>query len=149
MHDPTYRLGVAWQNVAYNQPPYLGFYIGDGIENIPWPNMYTPISVPTAVLYDHYKILSSFELNQNFPNPFNPSTIISYQLTMNSHVTLKVFDMLGREVKTLVDENETSGKYKVKFSIEDEDGSKLSSGVYFYRLRVSDETVTRKMLLMK
>jgi rhamnogalacturonan endolyase len=149
MHDPTYRLGVAWQNVAYNQPPYLGFYIGGGIENMPWPNMYTAASTPTGISYDHHEVSPSFELNQNYPNPFNPSTIISYKLPMNGHVTLKVFDVLGREVRTLVDEYEKIGRYEVTFSAEGGDGSRLSSGVYFYQLRVSGETIVKKMLLEK
>ncbi len=85
----------------------------------------------TGVGDDHGSLLTpdSYNLAQNYPNPFNPVTVIRYQLPVNSHVTLKVFDVLGREVTTLVNENKESGSYEVKF-----DGSKLPSGVYFYRL---------------
>ncbi len=86
----------------------------------------------------------SFSLNQNYPNPFNPSTSISYEISTVSHVTLKVYDMLGREVQTLVNEKQSSGKYTVMF-----EGSKLSSGVYIYRLQAGGFTETKKMALIK
>ncbi len=85
-----------------------------------------------------------YELYQNYPNPFNPATAISYQLSAFSHVTLKVYDVLGNEIKTLVNEYKPAGKYTVNF-----DASKLASGVYFYRLNVNDYTSTKKLLLLK
>ncbi|MHB1688202.1 MAG: T9SS type A sorting domain-containing protein [Ignavibacteriaceae bacterium] len=84
-----------------------------------------------------------FELG-NYPNPFNPTTIISYQLPKDGVVTIKVFDALGREVKTLVNEYKTHGKYSVSF-----DASKLASGVYFYQLRAGDFVSIKKMVLLK
>ncbi len=86
----------------------------------------------------------TFELYQNYPNPFNPSTTINYQLPMDSHVTLKVYDILGREVATLVNEKENAGNYSVKF-----DGSRLASGVYFYRLTAGNFMSTKKLLMLK
>jgi len=80
----------------------------------------------------------------NYPNPFNPSTIISYQLPSNGLVTIKVFDVLGREVRTLVNDYKTSGTYTVSF-----DASKLASGIYFYQLRSGNYISTKKMLLLK
>ena len=71
-----------------------------------------------------------FVLNQNYPNPFNPSTVISYQLPMSSQVTLKVYDMLGKEVTTLVDAKQDAGTYKKEWN-----AAKLASGVYFYRIQ--------------
>lgn len=85
-----------------------------------------------------------FQLHQNYPNPFNPSTVISYQLPMNSEVSLKVFDMLGREVATLVDERKAAGEHEVHF-----DASPLSSGMYIYRIQAGDFLQTRKMILIK
>ena len=87
---------------------------------------------------------TAFSLNQNYPNPFNPVTSISYTLTKNSHVELKVFNVLGAEVATLVNGQKIAGKYDVKF-----DAAKLSSGVYFYQLTSADQTITRKMMLLK
>jgi len=85
-----------------------------------------------------------FALKQNYPNPFNPSTVINYQLPMNSLVTLKVFDILGREVATLVNEVIEAGSYNAQF-----DGSKLSSGIYFYTLNAGEFSATKKLLLLK
>lgn len=85
-----------------------------------------------------------FKLNQNYPNPFNPSTVISYQLAENSEVKLKVFDMLGREVATLVNERVQAGEHQVSF-----DASTLSSGIYIYQLKTGEFSSTRKMLLIK
>jgi hypothetical protein len=83
-------------------------------------------------------------LNQNYPNPFNPSTIINYQVPVLSHITLKLFDVLGREITTLVNEEKNAGRYKVKF-----DGSKITSGIYFYKLNAGNFSETKKMLLIK
>lgn len=86
----------------------------------------------------------NFDLSQNYPNPFNPTTTISYQLPLRSYVTLKVYDILGSEVATLVNKNETTGNYSVNFN-----ASNLSSGIYFYQLKVGDNVQTRKMILLK
>jgi hypothetical protein len=85
-----------------------------------------------------------FLLFQNFPNPFNPSTAIRYELPKSSHVTLSVFDVLGRDVSVLVNEGEQPGVYSVRF-----DGSGLASGMYFYRLQAGDFVQTRRLLLLK
>jgi hypothetical protein len=88
--------------------------------------------------------IESFELNQNYPNPFNPVTVINYQLAVNSHVSLKVFDVLGNEVATLVNEKKDAGNYSVKF-----DGIKLSTGIYFACLQRGDRMQIKKMSLIK
>ncbi len=90
-----------------------------------------------------------FALSQNYPNPFNPMTSINYQLPLSGRVTLKVFDVLGREVGTLVDQRQNAGTYKVEF-----DASRFASGVYFYRMVVAEHTgrtlvSAKKMALVK
>jgi len=85
-----------------------------------------------------------FVLDQNYPNPFNPTTVIRYQLPVNSTVTLTVFDMLGREVTTLVNDIKNAGSHETKF-----DGSKLPSGMYVYTLRAGNYTQTKKLVLLK
>jgi hypothetical protein len=87
---------------------------------------------------------STFSLEQNYPNPFNPSTMISYQLPISGDVTLKVYDVLGNEVETLVDEYKPAGNYKVEFN-----AANLPSGIYFYKLQVGSLVETKKMLLLK
>ncbi len=98
----------------------------------------------TTAVREAGNLPSGYELGQNFPNPFNPSTVISYRLPAVSRVTLKVYDVLGRNVATLVDEVQNPGQHAVKF-----DGSALPSGVYFYRLEAGSFTSVRKLVLMK
>jgi len=92
---------------------------------------------------------NTFSLSQNYPNPFNPFTIFNFQLPISSNVTLKVYDILGNEIETLVNENLSAGIYKRTWNAE-----KFSSGIYFYRLNVerngvSIYNVTKKLLLLK
>ena len=86
----------------------------------------------------------SFRLYQNYPNPFNPTTVIKYQVPHSGLVSLKVFDVLGREVATLVDEEKEAGDYLVDFN-----AGMLPSGVYFYRLTTANSSATNKMLLVR
>ncbi len=86
----------------------------------------------------------NYALSQNYPNPFNPSTIINYQLPIDNWVTLKVYNVLGQEVMTIVNEDKKIGRYEVEFN-----ASTLSSGVYFYRLIATDYVSTKKLLLTK
>jgi hypothetical protein len=85
-----------------------------------------------------------YALDQNFPNPFNPNTTIRYELPREAHVTLSVFDILGREVSVLVNEGMVAGSHEIRF-----DASGLSSGVYLYQLRAEDFVFTKKMLVLK
>ncbi|RPI75838.1 MAG: T9SS C-terminal target domain-containing protein [Ignavibacteriales bacterium] len=87
---------------------------------------------------------TEYKLQQNYPNPFNPGTIISWQLPVGSLVLLKIYDILGREVATLVNEIKGAGYYKVNF-----DGSSLASGIYIYRLTAGNYISTKKMLMIK
>ncbi len=88
--------------------------------------------------------VKEYALEQNYPNPFNPSTTLKYQIPQNGFVTLKVYDILGKEVATLVNVEKTSGRYEVYFN-----ASSLASGVYLYRLNVNDYVNVKKMLLLK
>ncbi len=90
------------------------------------------------------EVARNFKLEPNYPNPFNPSTQISYSIPKGEHVSLKVFDILGREVATLVDGFQKAGPHRVTF-----DAGHLSSGIYLYRLESATHTQTRKMMLMK
>ena len=89
---------------------------------------------------------TEFSLNQNYPNPFNPSTSIQYAISNTQFVTLKVYDLLGKEVTTLVNEEKPAGSYNVEFRMQN---LELSSGIYFYQLSAGDYVETKKMLLLK
>jgi hypothetical protein len=90
------------------------------------------------------ELIKTFSLSQNYPNPFNPATKIKYQITKPGKVKLGVYDMLGREIETLVNEEKNTGVYEVTF-----EGTKLPSGVYFYRIQTGDFVQTKKMILLK
>jgi N-acetylmuramoyl-L-alanine amidase len=93
--------------------------------------------------------LRTFALYQNFPNPFNPATVISYQIIDQDVVTLKVFDLLGREVVTLVDGVQAAGQHVVRWDGRNYRGESVSSGVYLYQLRARSSVLTREMVLLK
>jgi photosystem II stability/assembly factor-like uncharacterized protein len=88
--------------------------------------------------------LNTFSLIQNYPNPFNPNTTITYSIPIAGKVSLKIFDVLGNEIATLVNEEKTTGNYTVNF-----DASNLTSGVYFYRIQAGDYVETKKMIYLK
>jgi len=102
----------------------------------------------TAINYDGKPVVTDYDLSQNYPNPFNPSTTISFQVPVEGVVSLKVFDILGKEVATLVNDHRPAGRYDVSF-----DASRLSSGVYVYELRtfegLTPHVLSKKMTLLK
>ncbi|MFZ0456181.1 MAG: T9SS type A sorting domain-containing protein, partial [Ignavibacteriaceae bacterium] len=86
----------------------------------------------------------TYQLYQNFPNPFNPVTTIKYSIPKSGFVNIKLYDILGRKIKTLVAGEEPAGNYEIKF-----DGSDLSSGIYFYTMSVENYISTKKMIILK
>ncbi len=93
---------------------------------------------------DENIVVSKFELEQNYPNPFNPSTVIKYQTAERSNVTLTVYNSIGREISTLLNEVKPKGTFTIEF-----DGSNLPSGIYFFRLQAGTFTDTKKMVLLR
>ena len=92
---------------------------------------------------------NEFSLSQNYPNPFNPSTTISYSIPKVSFVSLKIYDILGREVKTLINSEQNAGVYNVRWNGDNIYGNKVSSGIYLYKIEAGDFSLTKKMLLLK
>jgi aminopeptidase N len=115
------------------------------------PNNWILKDVTFAYSNDESSSEYDFILNQNYPNPFNPSTIISFQLQVSGMVSLKVYDILGNEIATLVDEYKEAGNYEIEFNVEKAIGQSrgLSSGVFFYRLQVGGFSQTKKMILLR
>lgn len=133
-----YLEGQMWQSSCYliradytGRPAFL--WLAQFIKN-------NPMSVPVAVP----GVPSTFELEQNFPNPFNPATNIRYSIPFTSKVTLKVFDILGKEVRTLVNTIQAPGQYTVNLNAQN-----LATGVYFYRINAGNFSETRKLMLVK
>lgn len=129
--DSVY-VGLITYVFELNGLPFVGTC--DGIE----------ITTQTSVNNEPETSPNSFELNQNYPNPFNPSTQISFSMKEAGLASLEVFDMQGRSVALLADQVFNSGTHTISF-----DGSNLSSGAYYYRLKASGQVFTRKMMLIK
>ncbi|NTV89597.1 MAG: T9SS type A sorting domain-containing protein [Clostridiales bacterium] len=106
-----------------------------------------PLLVTSGILLsidDNPLLISEFKLEQNYPNPFNPATTIKYSIAQPGNVTLKVYDILGSEVATLINEEKPAGVYEVEF-----EASTFSSGIYFYKIQAGSFVETKKMILMK
>lgn len=116
----------------------------DNLPNIPFIMQTKTASIITSIDNTKQDILNNFALKQNYPNPFNSTTSIEYTIPSESRIILKIFDLLGNEVATLVDEIKSSGSHSVKF-----DTDKLSSGIYYYKLTSGGFSETRKMVLLR
>ncbi len=130
--EATFRFEVK-RNVPVNTKDSIEFSIGD-VNGI--------MMLKTFVL--NFLAPSEFRLEQNFPNPFNPATTIQYQLPSTSNVSLKIYDVLGNEVLTLINEKQAAGYKEVKFN-----ANRYASGMYIYRLTAEKYVSTKKMLLVK
>jgi hypothetical protein len=94
-------------------------------------------------------IPNKFSLKQNFPNPFNPVTTLRYDLPENGHVNITIYDMLGRQVKTLINQIQDAGYRSVIWDATDDYGKPVSAGIYLYQIQAGDFIQTRKMVLLK
>jgi hypothetical protein len=137
----TYNLTPAGQSDGYNANFTRTFAFPLGASISPNAPLYLDGSLSVT---DASRVPREMRLLQNHPNPFNPSTVITYELPRTSQVVLTVYDLLGRRVGELVNDRREAGIHQVRF-----DGSFLSSGVYFYRLEVGDLVQTRKMLMVR
>ncbi len=98
----------------------------------------------TGAVENIAELPTEYSLSQNYPNPFNPSTVISFSMVENGFVNLKVYDISGKEILTLVNESKNAGRYEVKF-----DGSRFASGVYFYKITAGNFSAVKRMFLIK
>jgi photosystem II stability/assembly factor-like uncharacterized protein len=147
----SFNGGVSWQPIADGLPTVSVYdmkihptenYLAIGTHGR---SMYmVDLSQVVNNVQNQSTIPESFKLYQNYPNPFNPTTKLSFIIGNSSFVTLKVYDVLGKEVATLVNEEKSSGKYSVNFN-----ANNLASGIYFYKLQAGNFTKTMKMILMK
>ncbi|APF16884.1 hypothetical protein Calab_0829 [Caldithrix abyssi DSM 13497] len=93
--------------------------------------------------------IKTFKVLKNYPNPFNPSTTIEYQLPRNGKVEIRIYNLVGQLVKTLVSENQGAGKHRVKWNGRDKQGNKVASGLYIYQVTFGNERISKKMILVK
>ena len=127
-----------------------------GVQNGVTKTIYTGFWNPWAVWavpveWEEEKSLlpQQFALHQNYPNPFNPTTVIEYVLPKTSFVTIQIYNILGQKVKTLVEELQELGYKKIQWDGTDDNGNKVSSGIYFYRIVAGNFVKCRKMILLK
>jgi hypothetical protein len=114
----------------------------------PWSEVYK-FNVVITGIDDEKQIPTKFALLQNYPNPFNPSTTITYHLPKTSNVELKIYDVIGNEIATLVNEEKPTGVYEIQLNVAQDSRPALSSGIYFYKLTAGDFVSTKKMILIK
>jgi len=142
--DTTYRRSLLWESLAegIGRVTYGNEYSGYGIKGC----CISGVTYGTITSVEHTPspVPASFALHHNYPNPFNPSTTISYELPGRSFVTLRIFNVLGQGVATLVNREVGLGKHQVQW-----DAAGLPSGVYFYRLDAEGYIMSRKMILTK
>ncbi|MBN2013089.1 T9SS type A sorting domain-containing protein [candidate division KSB1 bacterium] len=106
--------------------------------------------IPTAVdKNDANEKPVGFALHQNYPNPFNSSTEISYDLPVSTHITLKIYDILGKEIRTLVNETQPANHYKINWDGKNSAGNDVPSGIYFYRMTAPTFSQTQKLSMMR
>ena len=141
----TYPYYLRAANRNYYYPPYTNNYLGFRCLR----EVYST-DVPVNIETNEINIITDqFTLEQNYPNPFNPETIIEYQLPKASKVKLRIFNILGQKVKTLIDEEKHSGYHSVKWDGTNNYGQKVASGIYLYRLQTESFTEVKKMILLK
>ncbi len=132
-----------WSDNSENDGNIMDFYVnGDAAPDGRFNYVYS--TQTTTDVSEQTKQPESFSLSQNYPNPFNPTTTINYSIYKSSLVTLKVYNMLGQGVATLVNQEQTPGNYTVNFN-----ASRLASGVYMYKIQAGDFSAIKKMILLK
>ena len=136
-------LDLQWKNGPVNFYTRIRAYLNGLSTEITNP-LYHFIDFPTSINNNSNKLTEIFYLKQNYPNPFNPVTNLEFGISNFGFVSLKVYDALGKEVRTLVSERRPAGYYNAVF-----DGSDLPSGIYFYKLEVGEFIVTKKMIMLK
>jgi len=107
------------------------------------------LGIPTSIEWRNDLNPASYSLSQNYPNPFNPSTEIVFQIAEPSMISLRIFDILGREVKTLLNEEKQNGRYSIRWNGDNNFNEPVSSGIYFYKLDAGSFTSTKKMMLLR
>lgn len=156
MFKETWTQGTGWNN--YVQRIYFYDFNDNWTEKITylwdgsdWKNYYRHLAtwLEPVTVEEEISSIESFYLYNNYPNPFNPSTKIKFQIPNTEFVSLKVYDVLGKEIATLVDEEKAAGKYEIQFNSHSGEIRNLPSGIYFYTLKAGQYSETKKMILLK
>ena len=135
-------------------PPAGEFLFVSEPSGMTWPPGFSgkicvTIKGPDAADGEKPAVPFTYGLNQNYPNPFNPTTKIAYSVERKGHVNISIFNILGQTVNTLVDEDQEAHDYEIYWHGDDDNGSQVASGIYFYKMTAGDFVETRKMVLMR
>ena len=147
-----WNTGTGWENTTYVMNTYdmhnnLSERVVQNWDGAAWVNYGRQTGFIWKLITDvgdDELLVNEFKLYNNYPNPFNPSTKIKYQVPSISDVTIRIYDVLGNEIETLVNQEKTAGTYEVEFNSEG-----ISSGIYLYKITAGDFTQTKKMILLK
>ena len=147
-----WNTGTGWENTSYIMDTYdvnnnLSERVGQNWDGAAWVNSIRQTGFIWKLITDvgdDELLVNEFKLFNNYPNPFNPSTTIKFNVPSISDVTIRIYDVLGNEIETLVNQEKTAGTYEVEFNSEG-----ISSGIYLYRITAGDFTQTKKMILLK
>ena len=139
-------------NYLYNsvsQTYYIGLKIHDTNGDVILTEIYQGASFTTSVSNPLHSMMRSFELKGNYPNPFNSSTTISFNLPQSGHTSLHIFNILGQRIKTLIDGELYGGEHEILWDGRNESGHTVSSGQYFYQVTMNGEVISKSMILLK
>lgn len=154
---PSYQTkdgGDTWQSAGFGASMNRVRFLSDTLGYAVGRTVYKYTKPATAVTVQTHELPGAFELAQNFPNPFptrgltNASTTIRFQLPRSSMVTIKIYDVMGREITQLLQELRAAGQHAITWDAADREGNAVRAGVYFYSVRTNDFTATRKMIVM-
>jgi len=153
----TSDLGATWKKMATPAVTDSDYYIGAVFLSKDFGYFFTDNGlilrfegmVASGITGSEMKVLDQYKLHQNFPNPFNPTTSITFQIPQTNQVKLVIYDIVGREVVSLVDNQLQPGSHSVIWSGQDKNGYEVSTGVYIYQLKADGVTKTKKMTFMK
>jgi hypothetical protein len=143
-YDVSSGLNCIWSATCIQLGPDGYLYVGTITNGI-----YRSVNRVVDIGESNLNIPSSVSLHQNYPNPFNPSTTIRYELSKHSEVRLKIYNILGQEVRTLVNTKQSAGTHEVTWDGKDMNGHSVSSGIYLYRLECEGITKTMKLTLIR
>ena len=141
--------GATWQTVDIGGQINRFQFFGDTLGYASGQTIYKYTKKPATKIVEENYTPESFFLSQNYPNPFNPSTTIQYTLPDPAQVTIRIYDGLGKELRTILDAYQTSGTHKVKWDGKDANGISVASGFYIYRIDAGGKAESKMMVLMK
>ena len=147
--DTTFNFDITGEDYLEKTKTIWSVSVSDSIFTVQCDEPYSFITPRIIGISDKNQLAYQFKLFQNYPNPFNPGTVIKYSLQNECQVTVKIYNINGREVTTLVSKKQTAGYHQVEWNGTNRSGMVVSNGLYMYKIQAGDFVKTQKMLLLK